>query len=75
MRRLLFVLLVLLNPPVYAQESVRVIRFDSISNPLKLPPNVYVGEATGVAVNSKKHIFVLSRGRVGKTAQTVWVDS
>ena len=31
MRRLLFVLLVLLNPPVYAQESVRVIRFDSIS--------------------------------------------
>ena len=47
---------------LFAQQSVPVIRFDSVVNPLKLPPNLYLGEATGVAVNSKKHIFVLSRG-------------
>jgi DNA-binding beta-propeller fold protein YncE len=29
---------------------------------LKLPPDLYLGEAAGVAVNSKGHIFVLSRG-------------
>src|SRR6266478_1383006 len=46
----------------FAQQSVPIIRFDSVTNPLKLPPNLYLGEATGVAVNSKKHIFVLSRG-------------
>jgi DNA-binding beta-propeller fold protein YncE len=46
----------------FAQESAPVIRFDSIPDPLKLPDNVYLGEVTGVAVNSKGHIFVLSRG-------------
>ncbi len=29
---------------------------------LKLPANIYLGEVAGVAVNSKGHIFVLSRG-------------
>jgi hypothetical protein len=29
---------------------------------LKLPPNLYLGEVAGVAVNSKGHIFVFSRG-------------
>src|SRR4249920_1881882 len=45
-----------------AQESVTVIRFDSIADPLKLPKDLYLGEVTGVAVNSKGHVFVLSRG-------------
>ena len=39
-----------------------VIRFDSAPEPLKLPNDIYFGEVTGVAVNSKGHIFVLSRG-------------
>jgi hypothetical protein len=38
------------------------IQFDSVHDFLKLPPDLYLGEASGVAVNSKKHIFVFSRG-------------
>ena len=46
----------------YAQQSVPVIRFDSVPDPIKLPKDMYLGEATGVAVNSKGHVFVFSRG-------------
>jgi DNA-binding beta-propeller fold protein YncE len=42
-------------------QSVPTIAFDAV-NPLKMPKDVYLGEVTGVAVNSKGHIFVLSRG-------------
>src|SRR5947208_8758585 len=59
---LIFGLLMLLSAPAFAQESAPVIRYDSVPNALKLPPNTYFGEATGVAVNSKKHVFVYSRG-------------
>jgi DNA-binding beta-propeller fold protein YncE len=45
-----------------AQESVPEIPFESIPEPLKLPSDLYFGEATGVAVNSKGHVFVFSRG-------------
>lgn len=38
------------------------IPFESVPNFLKLPPDLYLGEAAGVAVNSKGHIFVYSRG-------------
>ena len=38
------------------------IPFDSVPNLLKLPANLYLGEASGVAIDSKKHIFVYSRG-------------
>ena len=38
------------------------IDFKSVPNPLKLPANMYFGEVSGVAVNSKGHVFVLSRG-------------
>jgi len=48
--------------PVFAQPSVPVIAFDSVPDVLKLPKDLYLGEVTGVAVNSKGHIFVLSRG-------------
>jgi NHL repeat len=37
------------------------IAFDAIDI-LKLPPNLYLGEPSGVAVNSKGHIFVFNRG-------------
>jgi DNA-binding beta-propeller fold protein YncE len=42
--------------------NVPEIPFDSVPNFLKFPPDLYLGEAAGVAVNSKKHIFVFSRG-------------
>jgi hypothetical protein len=51
-----------------AQQSVPTIPFDSVPNFFKLPPNVYFGEATGVAVNSKGHVFVLSRGNTSGPA-------
>src|SRR5579862_4789711 len=47
--------------PALAQESVPQIPFESVANFLKLPGDTNLGEATGVAVNSKGHIFVYSR--------------
>ena len=49
----------------FAQDTVTAapeIPFDSVPNFLKLPPDLHLGEASGVAINSKKHIFVYSRG-------------
>ncbi len=43
-------------------ESVPEIPFESVADPLKLPPNLYLGEVSGVSVNSQGHIFVFSRG-------------
>jgi hypothetical protein len=51
----------MLTQGALAQE-VAPIAFDSVPDFLKLPPDVYLGEASGVAVNSKGHIFVFSRG-------------
>src|SRR5579864_5554918 len=62
MRRMLIGLLLLLRPLVFGQQSVPEIPFDSVPNFLKLPANLYLGEASGIAVNSKGHIFVFSRG-------------
>ena len=36
--------------------------FESVPDPLTLPPDVHFGEIAGVAVNSKGHVFVFSRG-------------
>ena len=63
MKRLMLLPLVLLSLSVFAQQaSVPVIPFSSVENFLKLPPDRYLGEMAGVAVNSKGHIFALSRG-------------
>src|SRR5262249_52446803 len=55
-------LFVLLSPAVFSQQAVPEIPFDSVPNALQLPPDLHLGEASGVAVNSKGHIFVFSRG-------------
>jgi len=55
-------LLVLFSPAAFAQEQAPEIQFDSVPNALKLPADMHLGEASGVAVNSKGHIFVASRG-------------
>ncbi len=47
---------------LYAQQPVPDLHFHSVPDFLKLPPDLYLGEAAGVAVNSKRHIFVFSRG-------------
>ncbi len=61
MKSLFVGLLMLLASPAFAQDAVPQIPFDA-SDPLKLPKDLYLGEVTGVAVNSKGSIFVLSRG-------------
>ena len=55
-------LLLSLSPLAYAQEKVPEIPFDSAPDFLKLPSNMYLGEVSGVAVNSKGHVFVFQRG-------------
>jgi NHL repeat len=64
MKRLLtaVLMLLLMNVPAFAQQTPPIIPFDSVPNPLKLPYGMYLGEASGVAVNSKGHVFVFSRG-------------
>ena len=52
--------------PVFAQtkakaQNVPEIGYDSVPNFLKLPAGLYMGEAMGVATNSKGHIFVFTR--------------
>ena len=47
--------------PAFAQQPPEI-RFHSAPDFLQLPPDLYLGEVTGVAVNSKGHIFVFSRG-------------
>jgi len=63
MRLARFLILFLgLAPLAAIAQAVPEIAFDSVPNPLKLPTNVYFGEVSGVAVNSKGHVFVSSRG-------------
>jgi DNA-binding beta-propeller fold protein YncE len=64
MKRFVLALAIFLAAPLalFAQESAPEIPFDSVPNLLKLPKDLYLGEASGVAVNSKGHIFVFSRG-------------
>jgi len=54
-------LFVLLTAPSFAQQSVPEIAFDSVPNFLKLPHGTNFGEVSGVAVNSKGHVFVFTR--------------
>src|SRR5688572_32252694 len=46
---------------VAAQLTVPEIQFESVPDPLKLPDNIYMGEAAGVATNSKGDVFVYTR--------------
>jgi len=66
---ILAVALVFIAAPLCAQISVSEIPFDSVPNFLKLPDNVVMGEAVGVATNSKGHVYVYTRD--GLLAYTV----
>ena len=64
MKRFVLALAFFLCAPLamLAQQAAPEIPFDSVPNVLKLPADLYLGEVSGVAVNSKGHIFVFSRG-------------
>lgn len=61
MRTYLFALFVLLAGPSFAQQRVPDIPFDSVPDFLKLPAGMNFGEVSGVAVNSRGHVFVFTR--------------
>ena len=67
MKKMLVALVVSLSAAVSAvmqaqQAPVPEIPYDVVPHFLKMPPNLYLGEAAGVAVNSKGHVFVFNRG-------------
>ncbi len=62
MKRYLMPLLSLIGTAALGQQAVPEIPYDSVPNFLKMPADLYLGEVAGVAVNSKGHVFVLSRG-------------
>ena len=68
MRRLILalVLVAFAMAPVSTQQQAAVpeLPFESVPNPLTLPNDIHFGEIAGVAINSKKHIFVFSRGNL-----------
>jgi DNA-binding beta-propeller fold protein YncE len=61
MRCPILVLLLFLSRSLLSQQ-VPQISYRSVPDFLKLPTDVYLGEVAGVALNSKGHVFVLSRG-------------
>ena len=51
-----------------ADDSAPAIPYDSVRDFLHLPRDLYFGEVSGVALNSKGHVFVLSRGNTAGPA-------
>src|ERR1700693_4572052 len=51
-----------------AATAVPEIAFESVPDFLTLPKDVYLGEVAGIAVNSRRHVFVLSRGNTAGPA-------
>ena len=63
MRRCVLLLVLTMAGTLLAQPArVPEIPYRSVAGFLKLPADIYLGEVAGVAVNSKGHIFVFSRG-------------
>src|SRR5215831_17392626 len=62
MRHSLLVLLLTAYSLCAQQAPVPEIQYRSVPDFLHLPADLYFGEDSGVAVNSKRHIFVFSRG-------------
>ncbi len=60
MRKILCVSIALLAGSLLFAQAPEI-PFDSAANLLKLPANIHLGEAAGVATNSKGNIFVYTR--------------
>jgi len=61
MKALLMLVVMLVATPSLAQQTVPEIPFDSVADFFKLPAGMNFGEVSGVAVNSKGHVFVFTR--------------
>jgi DNA-binding beta-propeller fold protein YncE len=60
--RLSLLFFLLFGAASLAAQQPPAIPFDSTADFLKLPADLYFGEVAGVALNSKGHVFVFSRG-------------
>jgi hypothetical protein len=58
---LIAVIALLLQLPGAAQQNPPALAFDSVADYPKLPDGMNLGEVSGVAVNSKGHVFVFTR--------------
>ena len=62
MKRLaLFLMMTVWVAGPYAQSPVPDIAFDAVPNPLRMPPDIHLGEVAGVATDSRGQIFVYTR--------------
>jgi hypothetical protein len=61
MKRIVIAFIALLGATSYAEPPVPDIPFDSVPNFLKVPVDMNLGEASGVAVNSKGDVAVFTR--------------
>jgi DNA-binding beta-propeller fold protein YncE len=50
-----------ISGPAKAKATTPEIPFESVANFFKMPPGLYMGEGTGIATNSKGHVFVFTR--------------
>ena len=66
-----FSLIPLTNLPLFSQQAIE---YSAVENFLKFPCYRYLGEMAGVAVNSKGHVFALSRGNTtGPALRSRWI--
>jgi hypothetical protein len=65
---LIGLLLLTAAPAALAAENPPAIPYDANVNFLKMPNDMFLGEASGVAVNSKGHVFVFHRGNTNGPA-------
>lgn len=61
MKKIMVLCLAVLAGPALAQTQAPQIAFESVPNYPKLPDGMNFGEVSGVAVNSKAHVFVFTR--------------
>lgn len=61
MKAVAFALFLFASSIAAAQPDVPELAFDSIPNFFKLPPGANFGEVSGVATNSRGHVFVFTR--------------
>src|SRR5204862_2118502 len=59
--RLGLILMALFAATALAQQTAPEIPFESVPEFFKLPPEMNFGEVSGVAVNSKGHVYVFTR--------------
>ena len=68
MKKFALVLAICLSAPLALLAQAPDIPFDSVPNAIKMPDGAYLGEVSGIAVNSKGHVFVFTRGNTNGPA-------